>query len=123
MQFTTPEELAELAVFFCSSAANNVRGVAWNMDGGWMVQVRTCPEIIWCHVGAQIDEFEVLARRMGWLPMQAARARNRPISPQPGKGSALFGRSAALRCLPIAGLWAAHRVLHPIPKRALRGTK
>ena len=38
MQFTTPEELAELAVFFCSSAANNVRGVAWNMDGGWMAQ-------------------------------------------------------------------------------------
>ncbi len=38
MQFTTPEELAGLAVFFCSSAANNVRGVAWNMDGGWTAQ-------------------------------------------------------------------------------------
>jgi len=38
MQFTTPEELAELALFFCSSAANNVRGVAWNMDGGWTAQ-------------------------------------------------------------------------------------
>jgi 3-hydroxybutyrate dehydrogenase len=38
MQFTTPEELGELAVFFCSSAANNVRGVAWNMDGGWAAQ-------------------------------------------------------------------------------------
>ncbi len=38
MQFTTPEELAGLAVFFCSSAANNVRGVAWNMDGGWAAQ-------------------------------------------------------------------------------------
>lgn len=38
MQFTTPEELAELAVFFCSGAANNVRGVAWNMDGGWTAQ-------------------------------------------------------------------------------------
>ena len=38
MQFTTPEELAELAVFFCSTAANNVRGVAWNMDGGWAAQ-------------------------------------------------------------------------------------
>ena len=38
MQFTTPEELAELAIFFCSSAANNVRGVAWNMDGGWTAQ-------------------------------------------------------------------------------------
>ena len=38
MQFTTPEELGELAVFFCSAAAGNVRGVAWNMDGGWAAQ-------------------------------------------------------------------------------------
>ncbi len=38
MQFTTPEELGALAVFFCSPAANNVRGVAWNMDGGWFAQ-------------------------------------------------------------------------------------
>ena len=38
MQFTTPEELGALAVFFCSPAANNVRGAAWNMDGGWAAQ-------------------------------------------------------------------------------------
>ena len=38
LQFTTPEELGELAVFFCSPAGNNVRGVAWNMDGGWTAQ-------------------------------------------------------------------------------------
>ena len=38
MQFTTPEELDQLAVFFCSPAGNNVRGVAWNMDGGWAAQ-------------------------------------------------------------------------------------
>ncbi len=38
LQFTTPEELGALAVFFCSAAANNVRGVAWNMDGGWAAQ-------------------------------------------------------------------------------------
>jgi 3-hydroxybutyrate dehydrogenase len=37
-QFTTPEELGDLAVFFCSKAGNNVRGVAWNMDGGWAAQ-------------------------------------------------------------------------------------
>ena len=38
MQFTTPQELGELAVFFCSAAGNNVRGVAWNMDGAWAAQ-------------------------------------------------------------------------------------
>jgi 3-hydroxybutyrate dehydrogenase len=38
MQFTTPEELGELAAFFCSAAGNNIRGVAWNMDGGWTAQ-------------------------------------------------------------------------------------
>jgi 3-hydroxybutyrate dehydrogenase len=38
MQFTTPEELGELAVFFCSAAGNNVRGACWNMDGGWAAQ-------------------------------------------------------------------------------------
>ena len=38
MQFTTPQELGALAVFFCSAAAANVRGVAWNMDGGWVAQ-------------------------------------------------------------------------------------
>lgn len=35
-KFTTPEELGELALFFCSQASNNVTGVAWNMDGGWL---------------------------------------------------------------------------------------
>lgn len=38
LQFTTPEELGELAVFFCSTAAQNVRGVAWQMDGAWTAQ-------------------------------------------------------------------------------------
>jgi 3-hydroxybutyrate dehydrogenase len=38
MQFTTPQELGALAVFMCSKAADNVRGVAWNMDGGWAAQ-------------------------------------------------------------------------------------
>ena len=35
---TTPEELGELAAFFCSAAGNNISGVAWNMDGGWTAQ-------------------------------------------------------------------------------------
>jgi 3-hydroxybutyrate dehydrogenase len=38
MQFTTPEQLGDLAVFMCSPAADNVRGVAWNVDGGWTAQ-------------------------------------------------------------------------------------
>jgi 3-hydroxybutyrate dehydrogenase len=37
-EFVTPEELGALAVFFCSPAADQVRGVAWNMDGGWVAQ-------------------------------------------------------------------------------------
>jgi 3-hydroxybutyrate dehydrogenase len=37
-EFVTPEQLAALAVFFCSPAATQVRGVAWNMDGAWAAQ-------------------------------------------------------------------------------------
>ncbi|MBK7615663.1 MAG: 3-hydroxybutyrate dehydrogenase [Burkholderiales bacterium] len=37
-QFTTPEELAAMAVFMCSPAGNNLRGTAINMDGGWVAQ-------------------------------------------------------------------------------------
>ena len=38
LAFTTPEQLGELAVFLCSSAADNVKGVAWAVDGGWTAQ-------------------------------------------------------------------------------------
>ena len=38
LQFTTPAELAAMAVFLCSPAAGNVRGTAINMDGGWVAQ-------------------------------------------------------------------------------------
>ena len=37
-EFVTTEQLGELAVFLCSPAASQVRGVAWNMDGGWAAQ-------------------------------------------------------------------------------------
>jgi 3-hydroxybutyrate dehydrogenase len=36
--FVTTEQLAALAVFLCSDAAAQVRGVAWTMDGGWTAQ-------------------------------------------------------------------------------------
>jgi len=38
LQFTTPEQLGELAVFLCSPAGDNVKGVAWAVDGGWTAQ-------------------------------------------------------------------------------------
>ncbi|ELP5714444.1 3-hydroxybutyrate dehydrogenase [Enterobacter asburiae] len=37
-EFVTPEQLGELALFLCSEGAVNVRGAAWNMDGGWVAQ-------------------------------------------------------------------------------------
>jgi 3-hydroxybutyrate dehydrogenase len=38
LQFTTPEQLGELALFLCSPAADNIKGVAWQVDGGWTAQ-------------------------------------------------------------------------------------
>ncbi len=38
LQFTTPQQLGELAVFLCQDAAVNVRGQAWAVDGGWTAQ-------------------------------------------------------------------------------------
>jgi 3-hydroxybutyrate dehydrogenase len=37
-EFVSTEQLAALAVFLCSEAAAQVRGVAWTMDGGWTAQ-------------------------------------------------------------------------------------
>ena len=38
LQFTTPEQLAELCIFLCSDAAKNIMGQAWAVDGGWTAQ-------------------------------------------------------------------------------------
>jgi 3-hydroxybutyrate dehydrogenase len=38
LEFVTPGQLGELAVFLCSDAASQVRGAAWNIDGGWAAQ-------------------------------------------------------------------------------------
>ena len=37
-EFVHPDQIAELVVFLCSGAADNVRGAAWNIDGGWLAQ-------------------------------------------------------------------------------------
>jgi 3-hydroxybutyrate dehydrogenase len=37
-EFVTPEQIGALAVFLCSEAANQVRGAAWPVDGGWTAQ-------------------------------------------------------------------------------------
>jgi 3-hydroxybutyrate dehydrogenase len=37
-EFVTTEQLGSLAVFLCSDAATEIRGVAWQMDGGWTAQ-------------------------------------------------------------------------------------
>lgn len=36
--FVTPSQLGELVLFLCSDAGAQVRGAAWNMDGGWLAQ-------------------------------------------------------------------------------------
>lgn len=38
LEFVTADQLGELALFLCSEAAAQVRGAAWNMDGGWVAQ-------------------------------------------------------------------------------------
>lgn len=36
--FVTPQHLGELVLFLCSEAGSQVRGAAWNVDGGWLAQ-------------------------------------------------------------------------------------
>lgn len=38
LEFVTPPQLGELVLFLCSEAASQVRGAAWNVDGGWLAQ-------------------------------------------------------------------------------------
>ena len=38
MDFVTTEQLGAMAVFLCSPAGDQIRGAAYNMDGGWAAQ-------------------------------------------------------------------------------------
>jgi len=38
LEFVTPAQLGELTLFLCSDAAAQVRGAAWNVDGGWLAR-------------------------------------------------------------------------------------
>ncbi|MBC3409829.1 3-hydroxybutyrate dehydrogenase [Pseudomonas sp. SWRI51] len=38
LAFVTPQHLGELVLFLCSEAGSQVRGAAWNVDGGWLAQ-------------------------------------------------------------------------------------
>ena len=38
LEFITPPQLGELVLFLCSEAGSQVRGAAWNIDGGWLAQ-------------------------------------------------------------------------------------
>ena len=38
LEFVTPAQLGGLTVFLCSDNAAQIRGVAYNVDGGWLAQ-------------------------------------------------------------------------------------
>ena len=38
LQFATPEQIADTAVFLCSDAAGQIRGIGLPVDGGWTAQ-------------------------------------------------------------------------------------
>ena len=38
LEFVTPEQIGELAVFLCSAAASQIRGSSYSIDGGWTAQ-------------------------------------------------------------------------------------
>jgi 3-hydroxybutyrate dehydrogenase len=38
VEFVTPEQIGDMVLFLCSDAAQQVRGAAWSIDGGWTAQ-------------------------------------------------------------------------------------
>src|SRR5262249_11711664 len=38
VEFVTTDQIGALATFLCSDAAAEIRGAAWNIDGGWVAQ-------------------------------------------------------------------------------------
>ena len=39
LEFVQTADIGALALFLCSDAAAQVRGAAWNIDGGWLAQI------------------------------------------------------------------------------------
>jgi 3-hydroxybutyrate dehydrogenase len=38
LEFATPEQIGDVAVFLCTEAASQIRGIALPVDGGWTAQ-------------------------------------------------------------------------------------
>ena len=38
LEFATPEQIGATALFLCSEAARQIRGIALPVDGGWTAQ-------------------------------------------------------------------------------------
>jgi 3-hydroxybutyrate dehydrogenase len=38
LEFVTPEQIGDLAVFLCSESARQIRGASYSIDGGWTAQ-------------------------------------------------------------------------------------
>ena len=38
LEFVSPEQIGKTAVFLCSDAASQIRGIALPVDGGWTAQ-------------------------------------------------------------------------------------
>jgi 3-hydroxybutyrate dehydrogenase len=38
LEFATPEQIGAVALFLCSSAADQIRGTSITVDGGWTAQ-------------------------------------------------------------------------------------
>ena len=76
-------------------------------------------DLLGAALGCNREELGAQGPPHGLMPMQGTGEPNHPISPQPG-GQEPFRAVCGVAALANSGLLAAHRALHPIPKRFLR---